>query len=48
LPPVEEVRVRVAVSREVVEGMNWRPSQQLVQVPVAVVEKDVVGGWPWP
>ena len=45
---VVEERVRVAVWRPVAEGVNWTPSQQLVQVPVKVVVKAEVGGWPWP
>ncbi len=34
VPEVVEVRVRVAVSGPAVEGVNWTPSQQLVQEPV--------------
>ena len=48
LPVVVEERVRVAVRGPVAEGLNWMPSQQLVQVPVGVVVKAEVGGWPWP
>ena len=46
--PEVEVRVRVAVWGPVVEGVNWTPSQQLVQGPVKVVRKAEVGGAPWP
>jgi len=46
--PVEEVRVRVAVSGPAAEGLNWTPSQQLVQGPVMVERKAELGGWPWP
>ena len=42
------VRVRVAVSGPAAEGLNWTPSQQLVQGPVAVAAKAEEGGWPWP
>ena len=48
VPEVVEVRVRVAVRGPAVEGVNWMPSQQLVQVPVKVEVKAEVGGWPWP
>ena len=39
-------RVRVAVRGPVVEGLNWMPSQQLMQVPDVFAVKAVVGGWP--
>ncbi len=48
VPEVVEVRVRVAVWGPVVEGVNWTPSQQLVQGPVKVEAKVLVGGAPWP
>ena len=35
-------------SGPVVEGVNWTPSQQLMQGPVTVVAKAEVGGLPWP
>src|SRR5277367_1730937 len=43
VPEEVEVRVRVAVCGPVVEGVNWTPSQQLVQGPVKVVVKADVG-----
>jgi hypothetical protein len=48
VPEVLEVRVRVAVSGPMLDGVNWTPSQQLVQVPVKVVAKAEDGGWPCP
>jgi hypothetical protein len=48
VPEVLEVRVRVAVSGPMAEGLNWTPSQQLVQEPVKVVAKAELGGAPWP
>ena len=43
-----EERVRVPEREPVEEGMNWRPSQQLKQVPETVEMKAPVAGWPWP
>ena len=34
VPEVVEVRVRVAAWGPMADGMNWTPSQQLMQVPV--------------
>jgi hypothetical protein len=48
LPEVPALRVRVAVRRPTAEGLNWMPSQQLVQGPVALAVKEPDGGWPWP
>jgi hypothetical protein len=48
VPDVVEERVRVAVWGPAVEGVNWTPSQQLVQGPVKVEAKAEVGGLPWP
>ena len=48
VPELVEVRVRVAVSGPIVDGVNWTPSQQLVQGPVKVVAKEEAGGLPWP
>jgi hypothetical protein len=48
VPEVVEDRVRVAVWGPAVEGVNWTPSQQLVQGPVKVEAKAEVGGAPWP
>src|SRR5215469_5404552 len=48
VPEVVEVRLRVADWEPGVEGVNWTPSQQLVQGPVKVVVKAAVGGLPWP
>src|SRR5437764_1178460 len=45
---VVEVRVRVAVWGPAVEGVNWTPSQQLVQGPVKVEVKAALGELPWP
>jgi hypothetical protein len=46
VPEEVEVRVRVAVCEPAVEGVNWTPSQQLVQGPVKVPVKAEVGGLP--
>jgi hypothetical protein len=46
VPEVLEVRMRVAVSGPVAEGLNCTPSQQLVQGPVKVVAKAEEGGAP--
>src|ERR1700733_8352585 len=47
-PEVLEVRVRFAVSGPVAEGLNWTPSQQLMQGPVKLEAKAEEGGAPWP
>ncbi len=46
--PEVEARVSVAVWEPAVEGMNWTPSQQLVQGPLKVLRKAEAGGAPWP
>src|SRR5277367_6409882 len=48
VPEVLEESVTDAVWGPGAEGVNCTPSQQLVQVPVKVVRKAEVGGWPWP
>jgi hypothetical protein len=48
VPEVVEERVSVAVWGPAVEGVNWTPSQQLVQGPVKVEAKAEVAGAPWP
>jgi len=45
VPETVEVRVRVAVSGPAVEGVNWTPSQQLVQGPVKAEVKAEAGGF---
>ncbi len=46
MPVVPEERVKVAGRGPVAEGLNWMPSQQLVQGPVVSVVNAADGGWP--
>jgi len=41
-------RVRAALCGPAAEGLNWRPSQQLVQGPIVLAVKAEVGCWPCP
>ena len=48
LPAAAELIVSVPVSSPVAGGVNCTPTQQLGQVPDALVVKAELGGCPWP